>query len=256
MARWIDPDGPVVGTLVDLRAYFDQPASGRVVVRDPDDDADARTWVTVEIVGVVADGPQRPSQRQPERTVYQGLDVPASPSFTLAIRTSQPTPVARDLRASIATLAGAVPWIEVETLDAIVHREMSPWRYLANIFGTLGGMALVLAATGLYAVIAYVVSLRTREIGIRLAVGARRADVLQLVFRQALRIVGIGIASGMLLTVPIAYAMRAVFIGVSPLDRMAFGTMAALFGLVAFIAAAAPARRAARIDPVVALRAE
>jgi ABC-type antimicrobial peptide transport system permease subunit len=162
----------------------------------------------------------------------------------------------RDLRPLIATLSGGAPWVEVETLDAIVQREMSPWRYLANIFGTLGTLALVLAATGIYAAIAYVVSLRTREMGIRVAVGARRADVLGLVFRQALRIVGTGVAAGMIVTVPIAFAMRAVFIGVSPLDPISFGGIAALFALVAFVAAAAPARRAARIDPVVALRAE
>jgi predicted permease len=256
MARWIAPDGPVVGTVVDLRAYFGQPAGGRVVLRRSDEDASTRIWAPVEIVGVVADGPQRADRAEPERTVYRTFDLPASPAFTLIVRSSQTDAVARDLRTLVATLAGGLPWVEVETLDAIVRREMSPRRYLANIFGALGGMALALAATGLYAVIAYVVSLRSREIGIRVAVGANRVDVLRLVFRQALRIVAIGMAAGLVLTVPIAYAMRAVFVGISPFDPFSFGAITVLLGLVAILAAAAPARRAAGLDPVVALRAE
>ena len=217
---------------------------------------DEPATVPVEIVGVVTDGPRPPDSESAERVAYRPFDLTTSPRFTLLVSTGQPGPVARDVRGVVTAEAGRLPQVGVETLDQMMRREMSPWRYLASGFSALGGVALLLAASGLYAVLAYVVSLRTREIGVRVAVGARPADVLRLVFRQALRIVGAGVVAGLVITVPVTFAMRAVFLGVSPVDPLAFGTMAVLLLAVGALASAVPARRAARIDPVLALRSD
>jgi ABC-type antimicrobial peptide transport system permease subunit len=105
-------------------------------------------------------------------------------------------------------------------------------------------------------VIAYLVSLRTREIGVRMAIGARAADVVRLVLRQAVRLVLLGTAAGFVIALPLFSYIRELFVGVSPFDPLAVGTTAALLLAVGCGAAALPARRAARIDPVKALRTE
>jgi predicted permease len=256
MAKWIGGDA-VVGTVADLRLSGDlisliNEGNRQRVIQGTDEPA----TVPVQIVGVVTDGPRPPDSESAERVAYRPFDLTISRRFTLVVSTEQPGPVARDVRGVVAAEAGRLPGVGVETLDQMMRREMSPWRYLASGFSALGGVALLLAASGLYAVLAYVVSLRTREIGVRVAVGARPADVLRLVFRQALRIVGAGVVAGMVITVPVTFAMRAVFLGVSPVDPLAFGTMAALLLAVGALASAVPARRAARIDPVLALRSD
>jgi ABC-type antimicrobial peptide transport system permease subunit len=113
-----------------------------------------------------------------------------------------------------------------------------------------------LATAGLYAVCLYVTTLRTREIGIRVAIGARQNDVIGLIVRQALRVVGLGIVTGLVLVIPIASAMRALFVGVSPIDPLSLGPTVLILLLAGLAAAVIPALRASRIDPVVALRQE
>ena len=129
-------------------------------------------------------------------------------------------------------------------------------RYLAAAAGALGMVALLLAMAGLYAVVSFAVSLRTREIGVRMAIGATPGDVTRLVIRQAVRLMTIGAVAGLALTLPLTFAMRAIFIGVSPFDPLAFLPMLGALALVTLVATIVPARRAARIDPVSALRAE
>jgi ABC-type antimicrobial peptide transport system permease subunit len=146
--------------------------------------------------------------------------------------------------------------MESSTVLERLHRESSPIRYLGLAAGGLGAVALLLAMAGLYAVVAYVVSLRTREIGVRMAIGASRADIAKLVVRQAARLVLVGAAAGLALTLPLTYTLRALFIGISPFDPMAFIPMIAALALVSVLASIVPARRAASIDPVAAIRAE
>ena len=113
---------------------------------------------------------------------------------------------------------------------------------------------MTLAAVGLFAMMAYVVSLRTRELGIRVALGARSGDVVGLVVRQAVRLAVYGSIAGVAIAVPIAFGLRALLAGVSPLDPLALAPTLALLFVVAIAAAVIPARRAARVDPVSVLR--
>ena len=162
----------------------------------------------------------------------------------------------RDFRRTLSDLDSHAPWAHFETAASRLARDTDPFRYLARSVASLGILALLLAIAGLYAVIAYVVSLRTHEIGVRVAIGARATDVVRLVLGQALRLVILGIAVGFLIALPLFSYIREIFIGVSPFDPLTIGPTAALLLTVALAAAALPARRAARIDPVRALRTD
>jgi ABC-type antimicrobial peptide transport system permease subunit len=117
-------------------------------------------------------------------------------------------------------------------------------------------LGLVLASLGVAGVVAFGVSQRVREIGVRIALGARGGDVVGLVVRDALKLVGIGVIAGLLLALPLALLVRGFLYGLSPFDPLAFGGATAVFALVALVASWLPARRAAGVDPMVALRAE
>jgi putative ABC transport system permease protein len=126
----------------------------------------------------------------------------------------------------------------------------------AAIAGTLGALGLLLAATGLYGVVAYSVSQRTREMGVRAALGARRADVMTLVLGRGLRLTLAGVAAGGALAVALTRAVRGLLHGVSPTDVPTFLAVGLVMTAVASLASYLPARRAARVDPMVALRTE
>jgi ABC-type antimicrobial peptide transport system permease subunit len=120
----------------------------------------------------------------------------------------------------------------------------------------LGIVALLLSGVGIYGTLAYLVGRRTREIGVRIALGAARRDVLSLVLGRALRLTGIGLVIGLLLALGAGQLARSVLLGVSPRDPMTYANIAILLGVVAFVASWIPARRAARVNPLNALRAE
>ena len=124
------------------------------------------------------------------------------------------------------------------------------------LLGTFAGAAMVLAAIGIYGVIAYSVAQRTQEIGIRMALGAARGDVLRLVFRQVLRLTGLAVAAGLAGAFLISRSLESLLYGVRPTDPATFGAVAVLLVGVAVLAAYIPARRATRIDPTTALRQE
>ncbi len=122
--------------------------------------------------------------------------------------------------------------------------------------GGLGLVGALLAAIGIYGVTAYAVARRRREIGIRMALGARRADVVSMILRRGIRLTVVGCAIGLLLAAGAGQALAVFLFGVPPLDPAAFGGAAALFGAVGFTACYLPARRATRIDPMTALRCD
>jgi predicted permease len=235
-----------------VRSGFAVPEAGAGSASPPT--APAR--VPLQVIGVVAEGLRRPGSRFPSRVAYLPGGAMDTVSFAVVIRTARPAAVARDVRRAIDSLSPRQPLVRIETMAAIVAREMSPWRLLATGLGSLGGIALVLAATGLFAMLAYAVSLRTREIGVRMAVGARSSDVLRLVLGQATRVVVMGTVAGLAVTLPVSFAMNSMLPGISPVDPVAFGSVAVLLVLTGALAALIPARRAARIDPVRALRAD
>jgi putative ABC transport system permease protein len=141
-------------------------------------------------------------------------------------------------------------------MDRIVDTHVAGTRFNASLFGTFAAAAVVFVGIGLYGVVAYAVSQRTREIGVRMALGARRASVLVLVLRQSVVLVAVGLALGLGSAAAISRYLSRLLFGLTALDWPTFASVAALFVVVAIGAVCVPARRATKVDPVVALRAE
>ena len=131
-----------------------------------------------------------------------------------------------------------------------------PARIAANVLGSFGVLALVLAAIGIYGVMSYVVAGRTREIGLRMALGAQLRHVRQLILRQGMMLAGIGLILGLAVVFVLARFLTSMLYGVSPSDPVTFVGISFLLAMVALLACYLPARRAARIDPMIALREE
>ena len=177
-------------------------------------------------------------------------------SFVLAVRAGNVDAATRAIRAAVSEADPLVPWVRLETLDVRLAEAFKVFREI-TWFGTwLGALALFLAAAGLYAVMAYTVRRRTREIGIRMAIGARAADVMALVLREGLGLAAVGAVAGVVVAAPLALLLRSVFFAISPLDPQTVLASAGALLLVAVCAAALPAYRAVRVDPVAALRGD
>jgi ABC-type antimicrobial peptide transport system permease subunit len=145
---------------------------------------------------------------------------------------------------------------KVSTMRSAVHESMFTERLTASIAMLFGGLALVLAAIGIYGVVAFNVARRTNEIGVRMALGARRGDIVRLVLRSALSLVGVAVMIGGPLAFMAGQALRAQLFGVSAHDPVLLLTALGTLVVVALLATSVPARRATRIDPLVALRAD
>jgi ABC-type antimicrobial peptide transport system permease subunit len=141
-------------------------------------------------------------------------------------------------------------------MDARVAASVSQPRLQMNVLGIFAGLAIVLAAVGIYGVTAYSVTQRTREIGIRMALGAGQREVLGLVLRRGSMIVGLGVAVGLAGALLVTRVLRALLFGVSASDPIVFATILAVVSATAWVATYIPARRATRVDPLVALRYE
>jgi len=210
----------------------------------------------VRVVGIVSDIRRSPDHADVDEALYLPLPAAIPAAFVVRLRTSEPAGGAEYLRDVLRAVDPRLPWERVESAEARYLHDVGGIHVLSLSVAGFGGVAMVLAAAGLFAVTAYVVSLRTREIGIRVAIGAARQDIVRLVLRQSLRLATIGVIAGVSVAVPLAVAMRAVFVGASPFDPLALIPPVILMFVVALAAAALPARRAASIDPVRALRAE
>jgi predicted permease len=207
----------------------------------------------VQIVGVIENAPTPPDPHD-DAAVY--LLMPAMPpaAVSIVLRTADPAARLSEVRRALTAIDPRLPWADLMTGEAAFARRASPIRYLVLAAGALGLLALALAAAGLYAVMSYSVALRRREIGVRMAVGARPVDILRMVLGQSVRVVAAGIVVGVVLVVPLTHAVRFLFVGVSPLDPTALIAPLLLLIATALVAGALPARRAARVDPARALR--
>jgi predicted permease len=258
LARELVPDGSVIGKLVYVADsnISQQSATTLVLVRplagQPTEDPATRR--AVEIVGVIANIPRRPGDTRPDPLIYLPMSADAPGLFTLRVRTDEATAKTTQLQDLIRQADRRLQTVIVQSAEALFLREADPTRMVAMSIGALGIVALLLAAAGLYAVMAYLVSLRRQEIGVRMAIGARPGDVITLVFRQGVRLAVFGSLAGFALATPIAMGLRSAFVGVSPFDPAAMLPPAAVLMAVTLMASAIPARRAARIDPIRALR--
>jgi predicted permease len=164
--------------------------------------------------------------------------------------------VANDLRRVLRETFPAADPPEVTVTSERVSEGLRPWRLGASLFSVFGVLALLVAAIGVYSVIAYSVTQRTHEMGVRIALGARTMDVLRLVTSEGLRLVVIGIAIGVAVALALGGLVQSMLYGVSAADPLVMAVVVALLTAVAIVAALIPARRAARVDPAIALRAE
>jgi putative ABC transport system permease protein len=216
---------------------------------------DQTKWMTV--VGVVEETTYSLYQRERPAAVY--LDAAQSPptGMTYTIKTNgDPVSMAPAVRKALAGIDPALPLEDVETYAQFVRLKMTGLFYVAAMLGFDAVVALLLAAIGIFGVMANLVGERTREIGVRLAMGAQRADVLRMILRRAAWLTGIGVCTGLALAFALARGVANLLYEVSPNDPVIFSTITAAITATAVLASWLPARRAARIDPMAALRDE
>jgi putative ABC transport system permease protein len=178
-------------------------------------------------------------------------------TWYLALRTTgDPLALIGPLRAAVHQLQPNMPLTEVQTMEAAMESSLGQRRAIMLIFSLFAGLALVLAVVGLYGVMSYSVAQRTREIGVRMALGALGSDVQRLVVAQGLRLCLVGLGVGLLAALALTHVLDSQLYGVSATDPLTFASLAALLLAVATLAALLPARRATRIDPMIALRSD
>jgi predicted lysophospholipase L1 biosynthesis ABC-type transport system permease subunit len=212
-------------------------------------------WLTV--VGVARDVSNHPFGRGPIPLLYTSLAQDSSRPFRLMIRFhGDPGTAAATLKAVARTVDADEPVEDVLTLEADLAQQVSPVRFMALLLGALGGIALGLAAFGIYGTMSYLVTRRTRELGIRMALGADGAGVRRFVVGRGLRLAVIGVGLGIPAAVGLTRLMQGVLFSVRSGDPVVFGAVAVLLTTISVLASWRPAQRATRVDPLIALRAE
>ncbi|HEX5474755.1 MAG TPA: ABC transporter permease [Vicinamibacterales bacterium] len=210
-----------------------------------------------EIVGIVADVKDAGLNEANPPEIYLPLRQWPVDTMSVVVRTAVPPQSLTDaVRDSVHAVDPNLPVSNVRTLDDIVARSISQPRFYMLLLAIFAAVALVLAAIGIFGVLSYAVAQRTREIGIRMALGAQEGSVMGLVVRQAMLLAGAGIAGGILAALALSRALETLLFAVRPHDPATFAAVAALLAGVALVASYLPARRATRVDPIVALRAE
>jgi putative ABC transport system permease protein len=210
----------------------------------------------LRVVGIVRDSKYQRLQEETRSIAYIPYTQHPVENLFAEIRTSGPVvPVVASLRREVRALDAVVP-IRIETVADRIRESLVTERVIAMLATALGLAALLLACAGLYGMLAYAVSRRTREIGLRLALGAERGHVLRTIISQSLVLAGLGIAAGLGCALALGQFARNLLFQVSPRDPLSLGAAAAIMLIVACLAAFLPARRASRVDPVVALRCE
>jgi putative ABC transport system permease protein len=195
--------------------------------------------------GRVKDQYYLPAAQRPQRSMF------------LVVRTAgDPAGLATAARAAVRAVDPDMPVFKVMTMQRVIEDTLVGRRFTAMLLVIFAAVALVLAAVGLYGVIAYAVSQRTHEIGIRMALGARVEDVVRMVVRQGLRLAAIGLLVGAVAALATTRFLASLLFGVGAADPMTFVVIPAILALVALVASWVPARRAARVDPMTALRGE
>ncbi|MFI4943637.1 MAG: ABC transporter permease [Burkholderiales bacterium] len=216
---------------------------------------DTKPVVTAEVIGVVGDTKQYNLDETELGFVYAAQAQNPHIFNTLAVRTvGDPMQLANAVRAAVWSVDPEQPVWKIRTQQSLVERSKGMPRFLAQLMSSYAVLALVLAAVGLYGVTSYSVTQRTREIGLRMALGAEPADVLRIVLRRGFRLAGIGLAIGLVGALALGRVVRTLLYATSPTDAVTLVSVAAVLLTVAGLASYLPARRATRVDPTVALR--
>jgi putative ABC transport system permease protein len=213
------------------------------------------SWTTV--VGVIADARTEAISEASVPQIYLNLYQRQAKDLAVFVR-GRLDPVATpvELREQVQSIDPTLPVFGAQELKQTVSASLAERRFLMEIVALFALTALLLAGLGIYGVISYIVSERTHEIGIRIALGAENKSVLQMVLRQGLSLAAAGAAVGLLGAVIVSHLMRGLLYGVRPTDPLTFAGVAILLIGVALLACYIPARRATRVDPLVALRHE
>ena len=213
--------------------------------------------VWMSVVGVVAHVRQETLERPSRVQVYWPYAQGPSMSATLVVRASgDPSQLVEQVRQQVISIAPTQPVHDIQTMDGVLSGALARRRVALTLMMALSALALTLAAVGLYGVLAYAVSQRAQEFGLRAALGATPARLLRTILAQGVSLAALGCAVGIMVALPVSRAMQGLLYGVGPLDPLTFSSVLLLLLGVALIAAFAPARRAARVDPVTALRCE
>jgi putative ABC transport system permease protein len=189
-------------------------------------------------------------------SVYVPLQQQYTSTVTIVARTTHGRRIASEMRSVVAAMNPDLPIVSSQTLEESVSLGLVPQRIVASVAGSLGLVGLLLAAIGIYGVTAYAVTRRTREIGIRVALGAQRAEIVSLVLSQGISLAAIGSMIGLALAAAAGMALAPMLFGIPAIDPVTFVGAASLFAAVSLVACYVPARRATRVDPLVALRCE
>jgi putative ABC transport system permease protein len=214
-----------------------------------------KQWL--EIVGVVEPIRHDDLTKDGRETIYFPHHVFPWPPMTVAVRSAgDPRLLLKPVRAEIRALNPELPPYNERTLDEAFSLALANTRFTMVLIAVFAGVALVLATVGLYGVIAYTVRQRTREIGIRMALGARQGTILRMIVGRGLRLILVGVAIGVLAAYPLTRTIQSLLFGVTPGDPLTYGFLALLLVAVALAACWLPAQRAARINPMQYLRAE
>jgi len=212
---------------------------------------------TREIVGVVGSVRHRARGEEPKPEMFVPYSQVPAPNLNVAARTQvEPASFAATLRRAVTAIDANLPLFEVRTMEERLFESVAQPRFRTALLGAFAALALVMAVVGLYAVMAVSVAQRTHELGIRIALGAQRRDVIRLVIGQGVKLVGIGIAIGLAGSWALTRVLTTLLYEVKPTDPLTFLAVPVLLIVVAILACWAPARRAAGVDPLTALRYE
>jgi putative ABC transport system permease protein len=210
-----------------------------------------------EIIAVAGDVRQMGLDTPAEPTVYWPHPELVLSELTILVRTTNdPLSLLSAVRNELQQLDPAQPMAGVATMDELLSGSLSRSRFTMLVLAVFAALALILASVGIYGVIAYSVTQRTQEFGVRMALGASRRDVLRLVLRQGTRLTLLGIGLGIVAALIVTRLMATLLYGISATDPLTFTSVALLLALVALAACYIPAQRATRVDPIVALRYE
>ena len=236
------------------RLWPGQDALGRRLLTHGAMEDEKRGWQTV--VGVVENARYREVETLRYDVYLPYRQAPEPLNHYVVRLAGDPRSAVAPIKASLAALDPALTMDSVTTMEEIVGRAFAPWRFSAIVVSALGVMALAFAAAGLAAVMAYAVTQRTREIAVRLALGAQARHVVGVIARDGCWIAMAGVAAGLAAAWVLRQSVAGMLFGVSPGDTVTFIAVGVLLGTVSVVAACLPARRAARIDPAVALRGD
>jgi putative ABC transport system permease protein len=243
------PDVAVVSETLARTLFLNESAIGRVLVYEWD------RVTRAEIIGVAGDVHHDGPAKQAYMEIYRPLSQFAYSSMDVVVRVEgDPATFARPVAAAIRRVDPTIPLASAQPVARLAAQAVAPSRLAASLFALFGVLGLLLAAIGIYGVMSYTVQQRRHEIGVRVALGASRGNVIAMVVRRGVLLSLLGIAIGGVLAFAGAGLMQRLLFGIPPHDGVTFATIAAILVAAGVLAAYFPARRAARVDPVSALR--